>query len=162
MTVLRAATSDDLDRVVAVFLACWRESYAGILPAPTIAAITDARAVELWTRVLSAPAGTVLVAERDGAVLGVVRFDTDEGVVHSLYVAPSAQGLGIGTRLLDLAFESLRADGVRTAALWVFSANEPAIAFYRQRGWLPDGGTRTQDEFGEPELRLRRDAEGAA
>ena len=173
---LRAATRDDRDAIVAVFLACWRQSYAGILPEAAITAMTDERAAALWSRVLAAPAGTVLVAERAGTVLGVTRFaratgglagDADagdrvgEGVVHSLYVSPDAQGLGVGSRLLDAAFESLRADGARSVALWVFAANAPSIAFYEARGWRPDGQTRTQDEFGEPELRLRREIEGA-
>jgi GNAT superfamily N-acetyltransferase len=169
---LRAATRDDRDAIVAVFLACWRQSYAGILPAAAITAMTDERAAALWSRVLAAPAGTVLVAECAGTVLGVTRFagavvDADagdrvgEGVVHSLYVSPDAQGLGVGSRLLDAAFESLRADGARSVALWVFAANAPSMVFYEARGWRPDGQTRTQENFGEPELRMRREIEGA-
>ena len=161
--VLRAATRNDRDAIVAVFLSCWRQSYAGILPESAITAMTDERASALWSRVLADPAGTVLVAERDGTVLGVTRFagGTADAVVHSLYVSPDAQGLGVGTRLLDAAFESLRADGARSVALWVFAANAPSIAFYDTRGWRSDGQTRTQAEFGEPELRLRRAVEGA-
>lgn len=163
MTVdVRVATGDDLDEVVAVFLACWRESYIGVLPDDAVAAMTDERATALWARVLSEATTTVLVAVRDSSVLGVVRFTADEGVVHSLYVVPAAHGLGIGTRLLDLALESLRAGGVASATLWVFAANAPSITFYRGRGWLPDGRTRTQEEFGVPELRLGRGTEGAA
>lgn len=159
--VVRAATGEDRDAVVAVFLACWRESYSGILPEPVVAAMTDERATTLWTRVLAAT-GRVLVAERDGTVLGVTRFDSEEGVVHSLYVAPAEQGLGVGTRLLDTAFETMRSHGAASASLWVFAANGPSLAFYRSRGWLPDGRTRTQEEFGQPELRLSRRAEGAS
>ncbi|WP_448808860.1 N-acetyltransferase family protein [Agromyces bauzanensis] len=163
---LRPATSDDRDAIVAVFLACWRESYVGVLPAAAIEAMTDARAQALWDRVLASPMGTVLVAESDGTLQGVTRFAADSegegGAVHSLYVSPNARGLGLGTRLLDTAYETLRAGGARSVALWVFQANAPSIAFYRGRGWLPDGGVRTQDEFGEPELRLRRGGEAPA
>lgn len=163
MTVrIRAATADDRAGIVDVFLDCWRTSYAGILSGATVAAMTDERASALWDRVLSEASSTVLVAASDAATVGVVRFATGEGVVHSLYVSPAARGLRIGTRLLDSAAESMRADGVRALALWVFAANEPAIEFYRRSGWLPDGGARTQAEFGEPELRLGRDVEGAA
>lgn len=158
---LRAATSDDRDAIVAVFLACWRESYVGVLPPVVIEAMTDARAQALWRRVLASPVGTVLVAESDGVVQGVTRFasesEGDGGVVHSLYVSPQARGLGLGTRLLDAAYDTLRTGGARSVALWVFEANAPSIGFYRALGWLPDGGERTQDEFGEPELRLRRE-----
>lgn len=157
---LRTATSDDRDAIVAVFLACWRESYAGVLPSAAIDAMTNERAQDLWTRVLAADDAAVLVAEHGGIVQGVTRFAPEPGggAVHSLYVSPMARGLGLGTRLLDAAYDALRADGAESVALWVFAANAPSIAFYRGRGWLPDGGTRTQAEFGEPELRLRRDA----
>lgn len=165
-TTLRAATSDDLDAIVAVFLACWRESYVGILPPAAIEAMDDDRAHALWRRVLASTHGRVLVAESDGRVLGVTRFAAEDtnggsaGAVHSLYVSPEARGLGLGSLLLDAAYERLRADGAASVALWVFAANEPSIRFYRGRGWMPDGATRTQEEFGEPELRLRR-GEGA-
>lgn len=161
---LRPATSDDRDAIVAVFLACWRESYVGVLPPAAIEAMTDARARALWRRVLASTEGTVLVAESEGVVQGVTRFaaesEGDGGAVHSLYVSPKARGLGLGTQLLDTAYERLRASGARSVALWVFEANAASIAFYRGRGWLPDGGVRTQEEFGEPELRLRRGGEG--
>ncbi len=160
---LRTATSDDRDAIVAVFLACWRESYVGVLPSAAIDAMTNERAHDLWTRVLAADDATVLVAEHAGVVQGVTRFAPDPGgggAVHSLYVSPMARGLGLGTLLLDAAYDALRAGGTESVALWVFAANASSIAFYRGRGWLPDGGTRTQVEFGEPELRLRRDAGG--
>ena len=41
------------------------------------------------------------------------------------------------------------------ATLWVFEANATARAFYLRHGWEPDGGTRVEPEFGEPEVRLR-------
>lgn len=161
---LRTATGEDRDAIVAVFLACWRESYVGVLPATAIQAMTDERAQELWRRALASTEGTVLVAEHDGVVHGVTRYAAEResggGAVHSLYVSPEARGLGLGTRLLDAAYEALRAGGATSVALWVFAANSPSIAFYRGRGWSPDGGTRTQDEFGEPELRLRRGGGG--
>lgn len=161
--MLRVATSDDRDAIVAVFLACWRESYVGVLPSAAIDAMTNERAQDLWRRVLASSVGTVLVAEHGGVVQGVTRFAPEHGrggAVHSLYVSPMARGLGLGTRLLDAAYDALRAGGAESVALWVFAANAPSIAFYRGRGWLPDGGTRVQVEFGEPELRLVCDAGG--
>lgn len=48
------------------------------------------------------------------------------------------------------------AAGGGTATLWVFEANAAARTLYARNGWLPDGGTRVEPEFGEPEVRLRR------
>lgn len=161
---LRPATLDDRDAIVEVFLACWRLSYRGVLPQTAIDEMTDERAGALWTRVLASPTGTVLVAERDRTVLGITRFETagDTGAVHSLYVSPDARGLGLGSLLLTTADERLRDAGAQATTLWVFAANAPSIAFYGARGWSADGQTRTQDEFGVPELRLRRSHEADA
>ncbi|QYH36574.1 GNAT family N-acetyltransferase [Salinibacterium sp. M195] len=161
---LRAASQADHAAIVAVFLACWRRSYTGLLPQPAIDEMTDERASALWQRVLSETAGPVIVAEREGEILGMVRFAAvgDQGAVHSLYVSPDAQGLGLGTTLLDSAVSSLRTRGAEAARLWVFAANTPSVAFYQSRGWAPDGETRTQQEFGAPEIRLSRSLEASA
>ncbi len=159
MTVqLRRATPDDLDAITRVFLACWRESYRTVLPGAVIDGMSEVRARELWERALRAEGSRVLVAARDEELLGVVRFEVDResGVVHSLYVSPGAQGLGLGSRLLGAAAEQMEREGATVAKLWVFAANAPSIAFYRANGWLPGGTERTQPEFGERELGLEK------
>ena len=154
--VLREASLDDLEQVVEVFLACWRGSYAAVLPEALVASMSDEQADALWRRVLASTSGVTVVAVADDRILGLTRFDAsgEVGAVHSLYVSPQAQGLGLGTKLLDEARAAFRAAGQRSAELWVFAGNAPSIAFYGSRGWLPDGGTRVEEQFGEPELRL--------
>jgi len=162
--VVREAHPDDLTSVAAVFLACWHDSYAGFLSSHVIGKYDEDGARALWRPTLTGPpaADVVLVAERAGRdVLGVARVgrDPDEptaGHVHSLYVRPDAQGLGVGTLLLAAADDRFRRDGVHEATLWVFAANAAARAFYSRRGWRPDGGERVELRYGEPELRLRR------
>jgi len=158
----RPATMNDLEDIVAVFLLCWRESYTGVLPQRLVDAMTDKQANDLWTRVLgeSAP-GEVIVAESDEAsratILGVARIAVgtgEQGSVHSLYVSPQAQGKGVGSQLLSTACDALSAARVETVRLWVFQDNAPSIAFYRHNGWIPDGQTRVQEAFGEPEIGL--------
>lgn len=149
---LRTATPADLDAIVQVFLGCWRTSYASVLPSELVESMTDGRARAMWQRALTSTDGVTIVAEVDGHVRGVTRHSRD--CVHSLYVDPAAQGQRLGTRLLDAAVASMRAGGATRLRLWVFADNAPSIAFYRSRGWLPDGTTRVQPEFGQRELRL--------
>ncbi len=164
----RAATAADRHAIVAVFLGCWLVTYAANLPASLVEAMTPARADALWRRVLDdAAAGEVIVAESatptGRGIVGVTRWAVEadrpgalNGAVHSLYVSPAAQGRGVGATLLAAATGCLAASGVEIARLWVFRDNAPSIAFYRRSGWVPDGCTRVQDEFGEPEIRLAK------
>lgn len=163
---VRAATPDDLDAVVEVFLNCWRTTYASILPAALVASMSDPEARELWSRALSRTDRSVFVAADDDRVVGVVsvgmRDSADAesvaaiGWVHSLYVAPLGQGRGAGRRLLSVATSVMEAAGAVRACLWVFAANAPSIGFYARHGFAADGVTRVEPQFGELELRLAR------
>lgn len=156
---LRPADHADLDGIVAVFQGCWTASYGAVLPPELVAAMTPARSRSLWSRVLAeAGPGEVIVAVGGSAILGVTRWAGGEiGWVHSLYVDPAAQGLGIGRQLLGSAERAITAAGARVARLWVFAANAPSHAFYRSCGWTPDGTTRIEDEFGEPEIGMLKE-----
>lgn len=153
---LRTAVPADRNGVVAVFLACWRQSYAGILPQDTIDAMTDDRAHAMWSRILESHDGETVVAEHNAQIVGITRFQCDDetGIVHALYVDPDAQGMGLGRTLLSHATNTMTQTTQRELTLWVFAENAPSIRFYNSQGWLPDGETRVQEEFGAPELRL--------
>jgi ribosomal protein S18 acetylase RimI-like enzyme len=153
---LRPAEIDDLDAVVAVFLGCWRATYAGRLPTPLLASMSDDAARSLWSRALTTRDRRVVVGEVDDKVCGVVGFEAsvDDGWIHSLYVAPEAQGHGVGSALLRHASDRLLEAGCHRAYLWVFADNTPSISFYTRHGWTPDGTQRVEERFGENEIRL--------
>jgi GNAT superfamily N-acetyltransferase len=159
---LRDARPSDLDAVAALFLRCWR-GYADVLPERVIGVFDERSAHELWRRALEAPRrGSRGAVAIDGErVVGVIRMgrDPDEpevGHVFSVYVDPETQGGGIGGRLLAEAARWFATQDLVEATLWVFEANTRARSFYARHGWQPDGGTRIEPEFGEPEVRLRR------
>jgi ribosomal protein S18 acetylase RimI-like enzyme len=71
-------------------------------------------------------------------IVGVVGLNPD-GVIWMLYVLPGCQGYGVGSALYDTAINTLKRAGQRKALLEVMAANENAVAFYRSRGWVPEG-----------------------
>lgn len=83
---------------------------------------------ENWMREVVVPSNGVWVAEIDGAVVAYAWLH--EGFLRGLYVHPSYQRQGIGSRLLSVVGDNA-AGGFH---LWVFEANEGAIRFYERHG----------------------------
>lgn len=90
------------------------------------------------------PAG-FLLAERDGTLLGyhwtkVHRDAVDEaglplGEVYVLGVDPAAQGMRLGSALLDAGLRHLALRGIRTVLLYVDESNQTAVRLYRKAGF---------------------------
>ncbi|WP_120003105.1 anhydro-N-acetylmuramic acid kinase [Nesterenkonia muleiensis] len=156
---VRAADLTDLDAAVEVFLSCWHTSYQAVLPRHLVERMDPNQARELWSVGLADTTTETLVAEHDGAVVGVVRYGTQDrgnGHVRSLYVDPAAQGGGYGRKLLQEATDALRSSGADEISLWVFESNTPSRRFYERQGWIPDGQRSVDPRYGEPQIRLVR------
>ena len=85
------------------------------------------------------PRGTFLVAFSDGMPLGCVGVKGTGGEVAEikrLWVAPSARGLKLATRLMEAAEDAARDLGITTLRLDTNSALPEAVALYRNAGWM--------------------------
>jgi GNAT superfamily N-acetyltransferase len=62
-------------------------------------------------------------------------------LLFSMWVAPEARRLGVGSALVDAVQDWGASWGARRVVLWVLAANEPATRFYYQIGFtlLNDG-----------------------
>jgi len=65
-------------------------------------------------------------------------YDGHRGWVNYLAVAPSAQGRGLGRRLMQAVEERLLERGCPKINLQIREGNEPVLAFYRALGYTPD------------------------
>ena len=82
--------------------------------------------------------GFALVAELDGRILGFVVVDRDrhgQGHVITIDVLPEAQRSGLGSRLMAMVEERLRALGCSVVFLETAVDNAAAIAFYKRHGY---------------------------
>jgi ribosomal protein S18 acetylase RimI-like enzyme len=95
------------------------------------------------------PHAEVWVAERDGVPVGMLVLEDD--LLGDLYVAPDAQGTGIGSALVAHA-KARRPQGLR---LWVFVSNVLARSLYERLGFVVVGGTDGDNEEGAPDLLMR-------
>jgi GNAT superfamily N-acetyltransferase len=160
MTTIRPASVDDAAEVTAVHEEAWDAALGELIGERLDRLAPRADRVERMRQGLEnlPPDAAVLVAERDGAIvgMGVVRHPAGEpGEVRDLYVSPAAWGSGVASALLSSTLDWLWDRGASSAGLWVVADNVRARRFYEREGWAPDGQERAT-ELGPPEVHYRR------
>lgn len=132
---LRRARAADSQDIAALVRESWLAANQNLLPGDTADALVQSADIGGF---VAGEWPSVWIAEIDGEIAGVVGVNP-AGVIWALYVRPGYQGCGIGSALYDAAINTLKSAGQRKAMLEVLAANENAVAFYRSRGWVPEG-----------------------
>ena len=142
----RAGGKKDAQIISQLHIESWQNSYRGILTDAFLdEAIVDNR-TKFWTQRLAEEPDEhtyLLIAERDGKAIGFVCAIKDEEerwgtLIDNLHVLSSAQGLGLGRKLMREAagwIEQQDANG--DMYLWVYKENRQARAFYEKVGGNP-------------------------
>ena len=127
-TRVRAARVADIPSIEALVAAAFASFVAdtGIVPAPLR---TD------WATMISAVG--VSVAIRDDQVAGVLVIwpHPDHVLVETLAVAPSMQGAGVGSALLDRSELVAIETGSNAVRLYTNAAMQQALRFYPRHGF---------------------------
>ena len=126
---LRPYAAADEDAAIALWQRTWQVAY------PQIA---FGKRLEWWRarwRDDLVPVATIVIAERDGAVIGFVTIDQKTGYLDQLVVAPEFWRSGIGGVLVD---EAKRLSPGKIE-LHVNQDNERAIALYAKTGFSITG-----------------------
>ena len=132
---IRPATAGDSETIVQLVREAWRAANENRLPGDTVAKLAQSSRLAGF---VASEWQSVRVAEKDGQIIGVVGVNP-AGVIWMLYVMPGFQGCGVGSALYDNAIGAMKQAGSRKALLEVLASNENAVAFYRARGWVPEG-----------------------
>ena len=134
---IRPGTVADVPAMQALGTRTWRATYEGILTPDAI----ERGIAEFWNEYslgAAARSGRMLVAERAGALVGLLESDTmahGRPVLWKLYVAPEAQRGGVGRALLDAHLGRLRADGATELWLEHHEGNAAAESFFERAGF---------------------------
>lgn len=148
-TTLRAAETDDVDRVRELVDSSMTSSYA--LSPGDIQTIQDEEFAEDALHARFEDDDTVaLVAEEDGVVAGYVEATVDEGRLQWLHVDPERRGAGVGTTLFEGVVDELRDRDVEAPGALTLAANTSAGAFFERFGF--EKAEERQTEFGGLEL----------
>ena len=95
---------------------------------------------ELTVTAAMIQSSAMAVAERDGAVCGLVQLDMTppEAVLEKIFVAPEAIGNGIGNALFQWAVTMAKDAG---AGSFTIDSDPNAVAFYRHMGAVVIGSS---------------------
>jgi ribosomal protein S18 acetylase RimI-like enzyme len=164
----RVAWADDAPAIAAVQVRAWRTSYAEVLPAELLAAMTTEDVAADWREALVRPPDArnrVLVALERNLVTGFAvtgpAADPDcdpiaVGELTDLTVDPHQRHSGHGSRLMQAAVDTLRADRFTRAVTWVASQDDATRGFLTSAGWAPDGAFRTLDLTGDGSVQVKQ------
>ena len=150
-TDVRTAQLGDATAIARIHSASWRVTYREVLPARYLRSLDPASLAKHWVRVLQRRSSErVVVADVAGRVAGFATSgparDEDDpgfaGELFMLYVDPEFEGVGVGSRLIESAAQSLAARGFLWMAIWVVAANERARDFYAGADFRADGACR--------------------
>ena len=144
--VVRRATLEDLDQVVALRLALLREEKRNPFfanPHPD----AESRAVELTRGELSAPGEVILVASIEDAIVGMLRCrlvrrmplvaGDRQAVVTTVYVVPAQRRRGVLSALLNSADRWCRRQGVTDMRLQCALTNDAGRKAWESLGFRP-------------------------
>lgn len=143
-TLVREAVRADAPAIARIGRASLPAQYEGLVdPAAVAAAVEQNYALEelhaCIDRCATAPDAHVLVAERDGVLVGFLHFDAfgPEPELHRLYVDADARGGRVGGALMEALHERLGAGA--PYVLLVLRGNDRAVAFYERHGLVVAG-----------------------
>lgn len=164
----RVAWADDAPAIAAVQVRAWRASYAEVLPTTLLEALGVEEISAGWRDALTSPPDArnrVLIALERTLVTGFAvtgpAGDPDcdpvaDGEISDLTVDPHQRRAGHGSRLLQAAVDTLKADRFTRAVTWLGAADDATRTFLTTAGWAPDGAHRTLDLTGDGSVQVKQ------
>lgn len=164
----RVAWADDAPAIAAVQVRAWRASYADLLPAALLEALDADEIAAGWRDALGRPPDArnrVVVALERNLVTGFAvtgpAADPDcdpvaDGEVGDLTVDPHKRRAGHGSRLMQAAVDTLKADRFTRAVTWLAAADDATRTFLTTAGWAADGAFRTLDLTGDGSVQVKQ------
>jgi phosphinothricin acetyltransferase len=139
--MIRNATPQDAEAIAAIYnhavtatTAIWNET------------IVDAENRRAWLVGRIADGFPVLVAQQGEVVIGYASYGPwrafegfRETVEHSVYVAPDAQGAGIGRELMRALIRQAKDDGLHVMIAGIEAGNKGSIRLHQSLGFTQTG-----------------------
>jgi GNAT superfamily N-acetyltransferase len=157
MICVRHASLDDLESLIAVYTAAWREGFADMFSAATF--VDDQFEVDRIAEVrdlLLDDSITTLVAEIDGRIVGFSGVSIENGTpcLDDMWVHPHGWGRGAAQALIAAIEDEHRSTGNERLTTWVPEDSARARHFIEKMGWHPTGHAEPMGLYPEQPQRL--------
>ena len=144
---IRPAAKTDADEIARVHVACWRETYAELIPARVLENLEVESRARMWRKTIkNAKFATFVVVDESDCIVGFASCGPRravpkayDGEFLAIYLFQAVQGQGLGRALLSRMSAALMGRGCRSAALRVVRDTTPARRFYEHLGGVDAG-----------------------
>lgn len=140
---IRRAYEADVQAIARAHVACWEETYRGVLPDEAIDRVTLAFRIDQWDQFVRDSSQSIYVAELDGEIVGFAsaakNLDAEssyQAFLDTLYVRARAHRLGVARSLLSAIARAMLERGLQGMELLTLRDRNPACAFYERMGAL--------------------------
>ncbi len=138
--LIRKVKYDDIEQIVDINIKDWKKVYKGIIDDEILDNLDRSKKIEKWKKHYNT--GNVIVAEKNGSVLGYCRYDdnayyenTDiDSEIIALYVDYDKLGNGVGRKLFEYVIIDLKNKQKNKMVIWCLEKNENARKFYEKMG----------------------------
>lgn len=147
MFSVRPGVERDLERVAAIRLRSWSDTYASLIPPQILRRYLDAawQLADIRDSVARPDALLLVATNPTDATADVIGFSLSfldhrpEPLLESLHVLSGNRGRGAGTALMRATAAEMIARGHRTMRLGVIAGNDAAERFYERLGGVRAG-----------------------
>jgi ribosomal protein S18 acetylase RimI-like enzyme len=155
--VVFPAGPSDAEALARVHITSWRETYRGLLPDAFLARMSEAGHARRFARTLLHPGPdevTLVAADRQGIVGYAAGGPSRSGArgeaeISTLYILRTAQGHGLGARLMADTARALAAQGAISLMISVLRDNIRARGFYEHLGGVAEAPRREPGPGGQ-------------
>ncbi len=149
MVAFRIAKINELGEIEKIARATWPDTFGDIMAKAQIDYMLDLiyNEASLRTQILNKK-HTFILALKEKEPIGYTSYELNykqepQLMIHKLYLLPSAQGLGIGKRMIEFLSGIALENNNRKIRLHVYFDNAAAIGFYEKHGFIKVGIEKT-------------------
>ena len=138
--IIRKVKYEDIEQIVDINIEAWKKAYKGIIDDDILENLNRNEKIKKWKKHYNI--GNVIVAERNGKILGYCRYEDNaqydnkdiDSEIIALYIDYNNRGNGIGRKLVEYVINDLKNKNKTKMIIWCLEKNNNARIFYEKMG----------------------------